>query len=144
MGLLKSNPSDFEKAWLTQKRRATIRNIRQIAVTKGATTFLNLPPISASKTSRDVIVIEPKIKKQEDLVERYKKLRFRQKFDKEEVDASFAIEKGDAIQEEYRKMPSSSFVLSNTRYQSKKNLERIGKFNKNGNSKGMARTVRLK
>lgn len=50
-----------------------------------------------------------------------------EKFDREEMNESFAIEKGDAVQREYRTQDQGPKILKPIRYQSKKNIFRLHK-----------------
>ncbi|CAI2386575.1 unnamed protein product [Moneuplotes crassus] len=124
MQLLKSNHIEKAKKLGNKKSKNKPKFLVPI------TSRLALPEIgNNSKTAR--IISQPKTKKQEDLVECYKRLKYLEKFDKKELDASFLIEKGDAVQEEYKIQNEGAKVLRRKRYQSRKNLHRLNKFSKN-------------
>lgn len=92
---------------------------------------------------------QPKVKKQEDLVEckdyaliiilinkittiisylGYQKLKFRERFDKEEIDESKQIEKGDIVEEEYKHNNQGNVIMRSHRYKSNKSKIRFHQF----------------
>lgn len=58
----------------------------------------------------------------------YKRLKYLEKFDRKEEDESSLIEKGQAVQIEYKTQGVDPKVLKNNRYQSKKNKNRMSRF----------------
>ncbi|CAI2386455.1 unnamed protein product [Moneuplotes crassus] len=118
----------LERANKLRRSKKRIKNLKNAAP---FTHHLQLPPVKNNlKTAR--IISQPKSKKQEDLVESYKRLKYLEKFDRKEEDESSLIEKGQAVQIDYKTQGVGPKMFKNNRYQSKKNMHRMNRFsNKN-------------